>query len=93
MLLAGKSGPRRRLSDLHWKVVELWDDLHYPNRRRTLRTHACNFGLHWPISFWANRGGEWEPPVDNWACEMCGKDHLPWRAWAWRVPGLNRVVR
>lgn len=77
---------------IYWNLVELWDDLHYPNRRRTLRAHLCAFGLHWPVSFWACRGGYSSPPEGGWACEMCGHERLPYRAWLWRVPVVSRLV-
>jgi hypothetical protein len=68
-----------------WKVVELWDDLHYPGRRQTLRTHMCAFGLHWPISFGDVGGGAYQPPDSGWSCEMCGHERLPYRAVWWPI--------
>lgn len=70
---------------LRWSLVELWDDLHYPGRRQTLRRALCIAGLHWPVSFWATRGGYDSPPEFNWACEMCGHERLPYRAILWSI--------
>lgn len=30
--------------------LTLWDDLHYPGRRRTLRAAFCGLGLHWRVT-------------------------------------------
>jgi hypothetical protein len=82
-----------RLSTVRWAVVELWDDLHYPHRSLAFRRFLCALGFHWPITFWASRGGDYTPPEYNWACENCGRERLPYRAWMWRVPLLRRWVR
>jgi hypothetical protein len=78
---------------LRWKFVELWDDLHYKGRLRTLRRHMCAFGLHHPITFWGCGGGYSSPVEDGWACELCGHERLPYRAFLWRVPLIGRWVR
>lgn len=83
---------RRRHGPFVWKLVELWGDLHYPGRRYTLRNALCNFGLHYPITFWDCAGGYDRPKEWGWACETCGHERLPYRAWLWSTP-LGRWVR
>jgi hypothetical protein len=81
------------MSDLRWKLVEVWDDLHYPgSRRQALRRGLCSFGLHWPITYWACGGGYSGPPEYGWACEQCGHERLPYRAPLWRLPLVGRLV-
>lgn len=83
----------RVLSGFRWNLVELWDDLHYPGRRHTLRRHLCSLGLHWPVTFWGCSGGYSSPVEYGWACETCGKERLPYRSPLWRLPLVGRWVR
>lgn len=81
------------LKRIRWATVELWDDLHYPNRRLAARRFLCSIGLHWPITFGRVSGGDYTPPEDGWACDMCGHERLPYRAPLWSVPFVSRFVR
>jgi hypothetical protein len=73
-------------------LVVLWDDLHYPHKRMALRRFACSLGLHWKITFWDCGGSYFSPPDDGWACEQCGHERLPYRAFLWRIPLVRRWV-
>lgn len=83
----------KRMNSVRWTLVEIWDDLHYPPRRQTLRDTLCRLNIfHYPITFWDAVGGYDSPPEAHWACERCGKLRLPYRAWLWSTP-LGRWVR
>ena len=94
---------KRALRNDWWSLVELWDDIAprryrrsyvtpHMQRRMAFRAFLCREGLHWPITFWDCIGGYSSPPEYGWACESCGRERLPYRAFLWRIPLVRRLV-
>lgn len=57
--------------------------------RATLHRALCARGRHWPVrwSEYAYPGSHDppRPPEPGFACDWCGHERLPYRAWWWRL--------